>query len=52
MKRPTEWSEDGLTALSSKIDPTKILVESLFNSLRTVEFRPRLFNDRIAREPL
>jgi hypothetical protein len=52
MKRPTGWSEDGLTALSSKIDPIKILVEPLFNLLRSLEFRLRLFNDRIAREPL
>jgi hypothetical protein len=35
----------------SEIDPIEILMESLFDSLSTLEFHPCLRDARIAREP-
>jgi hypothetical protein len=36
----------------NKIDPIEILMELLFDSLSTLEFRSRLLNVRIARKPI
>jgi hypothetical protein len=42
----------GKSATPGEVDPIEILMEFLFDLLRTVEFRPRLLNVRIGRESL